>query len=119
MPHRRRVERGDEVAGDDTRAAALALLLSRFSVSPKYLGEPGPTDDGLLTMALAALRAPDHDKLVPFRFVRAGIDRRQSACAFDALCRARWIPPTGCTNSRSKRAFSHKLSLWTHSETYR
>ncbi|MFO1414272.1 MAG: nitroreductase family protein [Burkholderiales bacterium] len=67
----RRIENADETAGDAARAAALALLLSRFSVSPKYLGEPGPSDDEILTMALAALRAPDHDKLVPFRFVVA------------------------------------------------
>jgi nitroreductase len=74
----RRLEADAEVVGDDARAAALALLLSRFSVSPKHLAEPGPTDDEILTMALAALRAPDHDKLVPFRFVVArgeGLER--------------------------------------------
>jgi nitroreductase len=60
------------------RAAALRLLLTRFSVSPKHLGEPGPTDDELAMIALAALRGPDHDKLIPFRFVVArgeGLER--------------------------------------------
>lgn len=57
--------------GDDERFAALRLLLSRFSISPKHLGEPGPTADEIALIALAALRAPDHDKLVPFRFVVA------------------------------------------------
>ena len=60
------------------RAAALRLLLHRYSLSPKYLGEPGPTHEELQIMALAALRAPDHGKLVPFRFVVArgeGLER--------------------------------------------
>ena len=64
--------------GDAARREALRLLLTRFSVSPKHLGEPGPSDEALSVIALAALRGPDHDKLVPFRFVvirGAGLDR--------------------------------------------
>jgi nitroreductase len=53
------------------RADALRLLLTRFSISPRHLGEPGPSDEELSTIALAALRGPDHDKLIPFRFVVA------------------------------------------------
>jgi nitroreductase len=49
--------------------AALQLLLTRYSVSGKHLGPPGPADDQLWAMAMAALRAPDHEKLIPFRFV--------------------------------------------------
>lgn len=48
--------------------AALELLLTRQSVGPKHLRAPGPTDEQLWLAALAALRAPDHEKLVPFRF---------------------------------------------------
>ncbi len=48
--------------------AALQLLLERYSVSAKHLGPPGPTDDDLWRLGLAALRAPDHEKLRPFRF---------------------------------------------------
>lgn len=51
--------------------AALRMLLTRYSVSGKYLGPPGPSDDEIWTMALAALRAPDHNKRMPFRFVVA------------------------------------------------
>lgn len=51
--------------------AALRLLLTRYSVSAKHLGEPGPSDEQLWTMAMAALRAPDHHKLIPFRFAIA------------------------------------------------
>lgn len=49
--------------------AGLRLLLTRYSVSAKHLGAPGPSDEHLQVMALAALRAPDHNKLIPFRFV--------------------------------------------------
>ena len=63
---------------DEAGNAALRLLLTRYSVSAKHLGEPGPTADEVWTMALAALRAPDRNKLVPFRFVVArgeGLER--------------------------------------------
>lgn len=48
--------------------SALRLLLTRYSVSAKHLGEPGPSDEQVWTMAMAALRAPDHHKLIHFRF---------------------------------------------------
>lgn len=44
-------------------------LLSRYSVGPKYLGAPAPTAGQLRDAVAASLRAPDHGKLVPFRFV--------------------------------------------------
>jgi nitroreductase len=50
---------------------ALRWLLTRYSVSPKHLGPPGPTDDEIWLMAMAALRAPDRNKKIPFRFVVA------------------------------------------------
>lgn len=54
---------------DVARRSAIYLMLSRHSVGPKHLSAPGPTDDELRTVLAAALRAPDHGKLVPFRFV--------------------------------------------------
>jgi nitroreductase len=50
-------------------AAALRLLASRHSVGPKHLGPPAPSDGQLHRAFAAALRAPDHGKLIPFRFV--------------------------------------------------
>ncbi len=58
-------------AGTPEGEAGLRLLLTRYSVSAKHLGAPGPSDEQLWTMALAALRAPDHNKRIPFRFVVA------------------------------------------------
>jgi nitroreductase len=51
--------------------AAMRLLLTRYSVSAKHLREPGPPDEAIWAMGMAALRAPDHEKRIPFRFVVA------------------------------------------------
>lgn len=54
---------------EDGKELALARLLARHSVGPRHLGPPGPGPDELRTAFAAALRAPDHGKLIPFRFV--------------------------------------------------
>jgi nitroreductase len=62
----------------ELRRDALGLLTTRHSTSPKLLAAPGPAEDQLNTAFVAALRAPDHGKLVPFRFVvirEDGLDR--------------------------------------------
>ncbi len=68
---------------------ALQALLSRYSVGPKHLVEPGPSPADLSLMVEAALRAPDHAELLPFRFkfVR-GEARAQMAALFAAAGRA-------------------------------
>jgi nitroreductase len=47
----------------------LKQLLTRHSVGAKHLVAPAPTDEQIWVAAAAALRAPDHRKLLPFRFV--------------------------------------------------
>ncbi|QHE87016.1 nitroreductase family protein [Hydrogenophaga sp. BPS33] len=54
----------------------LAGLLTRFSVGPKHLARPAPSLEALRRMAEAALRAPDHAGLVPFRFAAIRGDAR-------------------------------------------
>lgn len=51
---------------------AMERLLTRHSVGAKHLVPPGPSDEQLWLAALAALRAPDHEKLMPFRFAVIG-----------------------------------------------
>jgi nitroreductase len=48
---------------------ALAQLLSRFSVSPLAVAEPGPSAAELDLVFDAALRAPDHGRIRPWSFV--------------------------------------------------
>lgn len=47
----------------------LTTILSRHSVSPKKLIEPAPTQTELEDIIQAAVTAPDHGRLRPWRFV--------------------------------------------------
>lgn len=51
------------------RAAALDALLSRRSCSPRLLTDPAPSEADLRLMIEAAVRAPDHGSLRPWRFI--------------------------------------------------
>ena len=48
---------------------ALELLLTRRSVPPAGLGDPGPDDKALRDILTIATRVPDHGKLAPWRLI--------------------------------------------------
>ncbi len=48
---------------------AVALLWRRRSTPADFLGEPGPDVETLRAILTIAARAPDHRRVVPFRFV--------------------------------------------------
>ena len=48
---------------------ALDSLLSRVSVPPRLLVEPGPDQEQVDAILKAAMRAPDHGNLKPVRFI--------------------------------------------------
>ncbi|MDE2307685.1 MAG: nitroreductase [Xanthomonadaceae bacterium] len=48
----------------------LDLLRQRRSVPSRQLGEPAPDEATLQSLLQAAIRVPDHGKLVPFRLIR-------------------------------------------------
>lgn len=52
-----------------TADALLSTMLSRRSVSPRRLGPPGPSEAQLGLMVDAALRAPDHGRMLPWRLI--------------------------------------------------
>lgn len=56
---------------------ALAFLTQRYSVGPKYLARPAPTQTQVEMAVALALRAPDHRGLRPFRFVRVSDHQRE------------------------------------------
>ncbi len=58
----------DPVAQPAAVPTALAALIARHSLGGKHLVEPGPDAAQLAWMAEAALHAPDHAELAPFRF---------------------------------------------------
>jgi len=69
--------------------ASLSMLLARHSLGGKHLGEPGPGDEALRRMAEAALRAPDHAGLVPFRLkLVRGEARARMAALFERVALA-------------------------------
>ena len=51
-------------------SAAISLLQQRHSVPSRQLGEPAPDEATLQALLEAAIRVPDHGKLVPFRLIR-------------------------------------------------
>jgi nitroreductase len=51
-------------------SAALALLQHRHSTPSRQLGEPAPDAPTLQRLLEAAIRVPDHGKLVPFRLIQ-------------------------------------------------
>ncbi len=51
-------------------SSALALLEQRHSTASRQLGEPAPDEATLRALFTAAIRVPDHGKLVPFRLIR-------------------------------------------------
>jgi nitroreductase len=67
---------------------ALDTLLRRRSQGIRHLEAPGPDDAQLALMAEAALRAPDHAELVPFRFkVVRGAARERLAALYVQVAR--------------------------------
>jgi hypothetical protein len=82
------VNQPDTAPMDAVNALMLQGLLGRHSQGIKHLAEPGPDEAQLLTMTQAALRAPDHAGLVPFRFkVVGGLQRDALAELFAQAAR--------------------------------
>jgi nitroreductase len=57
---------------------SLSLLQQRHSVPSRQLGEPAPDEATLHALLEAAIRVPDHGKLVPFRLIRLQGDAKLS-----------------------------------------
>lgn len=61
---------------DDGRIELLEYLAQRYSMGPKYLSKPAPSTSALQRAARVAMRAPDHHRLQPFRFVQIEDEQR-------------------------------------------
>ncbi len=86
----------------------LHALNQRISVPSKQLGEPGPDPATLLRMLQAAVRVPDHGKLVPFRFLQIQGDARHALGNFLAQ-RSRERDPQAAEAviEKDRQRFSH------------
>lgn len=67
---------------------ALSLLQQRHSAPSRQLAEPAPDERSLRTLLEAAIRVPDHGKLVPFRLIAL---RGEAKLAFGARLAERAI----------------------------
>jgi nitroreductase len=92
--------------------AALQALLGRYSVGPKHLVAPGPDEAQLRLMVEAALRAPDHGELLPFRFkvVRSDAAKARMAALFGAAAKRAGKDVTGCA-ADAERALRPPLTV--------
>ena len=86
----------------------LQLLDARRSTPSRQLGPPGPDHATLLWMLRAAVRVPDHGKLVPFRFLRIHGDARH-ALGEALAARALELDPhaSSATLEKDRARFSH------------
>jgi nitroreductase len=57
---------------------ALDLLMQRHSTPSRQLGEPAPQGAELHALLEAAVRVPDHGKLVPFRLIELRVEAKQT-----------------------------------------
>jgi molybdopterin molybdotransferase len=87
----------------DALADGLELLLGRQSLGGKHLTEPGPDASQLALLAAAALRAPDHGSLTPFRLcVVQGEAKQQLAQLFENYAREQGKDEAGCQLERTR-----------------
>lgn len=89
----------------DAKVDGLRLLhriLARRSTPPRHLTAPGPSGDEIRMIVQAASRAPDHQRLKPFRFYVIGPNAREAlADVFEAA--ERELDP-GIAGERLERA---------------
>ena len=62
------------------------LIHGRTHVSPKRIGLPGPTPAQLQKIILSASSAPDHGRLMPWRFIEIQEGSREKLGAVFSLC---------------------------------
>ena len=93
---------------------ALALITSRYSVSPKRLHAPGPSAAQLQALVEAAGCAPDHELLRPWRLIHIAPGQREALAQVfvDALLeRLPEAPPQAQAQARDKAFRAPELLL--------
>lgn len=84
--------------------STMDLLLTRRSVKPIAMAEPGPSESELQQILTAAARVPDHKKLVPWRFiVFAGAARATFGEALAQACVAEEAVPPSAVRLEAER----------------
>lgn len=82
---------------------ALTALLARRSVSPKRLTHPAPSREALNSIVGAALRAPDHGGLLPWRVIEFPVETRNDLADLFAAEKLRRDPVASDEDVRRAR----------------
>lgn len=85
----------------------LAALLERRSTPSRQLGLPGPDPASLQALLQAAIRVPDHGKLVPFRLLLIQGDARAALGRFMAARSTQRNPDNQAMIEKDRARFSH------------
>lgn len=83
--------------------APLSRLLERRSVAPRRLGAPAPNPEQIDLMVQAALSAPDHGRLRPWRVIEFGIDSREALASLFEQEKLRRDPMASVADLRKAR----------------
>lgn len=92
----------DSMSDQEVLDAALTLIHSRQHVSPKRLGDPGPSAEQLELILGAAAAAPDHGRLNPWRLILVPPERR--ALLGEAFAEALTERDAAATESQKQEA---------------
>jgi nitroreductase len=89
------------------RSSILSLLETRRSAKPRELIGPGPTADEMAKILSMAVRAPDHGKLHPWRFVTVADDQRDDLAALLRQALSDEDPGATASHHQKEEDFAH------------
>ncbi len=92
-------------------SAAQALIGSRENVSPKRLGEPGPSREQRAALFSLAAAAPDHGLLTPWRFIVIPAGQRHRLAEVFALALIDRDPGATLKHIESAREKAYRAPL--------
>ena len=91
----------------------LQALLTRHSLGPRWMVAPGPSPEQIELAVRAALRAPDHGRLLPWRVVLVGdAQRAQLADLFEDFARASGKDDAEIAAERERALNGPVLAAW-------
>jgi nitroreductase len=93
------------------RSSALALLETRRSGKPRDLIATGPSDQELEHILNIAVRAPDHGKLSPWRFVIVSPKQRQALADLLAHALPEHDPDASAAHYAKALEFAHQAPV--------
>jgi nitroreductase len=93
------------------RSSALSLLETRRSGKPRDLVGPGPSKEELDHILTIAMRAPDHGKIAPWRFVIVGQNQRQQLADLLARALPEHDPEAGGAHYQKALEFAHQAPV--------